>query len=903
MSKLKRLFISSFLLVFTFFSVFTLKSFADQYVVKPSITMTSSNTSFSDNESGSWQMTKSAKWIAKNKAQIKFELESKAKYGDNNMDVLFVLDNSGSMAGDPLAKIKSDASDAIDTILSNSNNRISLVTFSSSSQVLSNWSSNAVDLKNLVNGIDGTYTTNYYAGLKSAEAVLDGTAIDASGTSGSPYQKQAGRDLIMIFMSDGQPNEQTPNEVAEYNFIKQLYPYITINAIQYNMGEDFILEPLKVISDNQYISNSNTTNNTLLEASVVSFTYDKFILTDLLHDGYWDGATIDKVIQILGEATSTNTGTLNPTNVTVDTSATTPTIKWDLSGIYRSGTKATLTLEVTLKDEYKDQGGLYPTNKGTTIETSLKDNDGNPVPDVPDEDVSTTDTPVLSSDYIVHYDANKPTSCTLGGDSIPQDSNHIVFSTVEIDDGIPTCTDPNNSQNNYEFKGWEIVEPATFTKLGDDYFAMPEADVTLKAIWTRPAIAKIMDGTIYEEHPAYFDTGQNVNQKMKRLAGDSSATYNSTNTNIKSIKAADSLPAGFTPTSDNTVSASGSPLPIYMWFDNANDQGIIYYYTDADLDKIFLNTNSSRIFYLCSSLTDITPLANWNASRVTNMRSMFYKCTSLTDITPIANWDTSSVINATWMFAYCSSLTDVAGLYSWDTSSVTDMTDMFYDCSSLADLTGISSWDVSSVTAMHGMFHNCRSISDLAPISNWNISSVTDTAWMFANCVSLTNLTSLSSWNTSNVTNMFTMFAGCASLTNLSGLADWNTSNVTNMSTMFARCASLTNLSPLANWNTSNVTDMSVMFSSCTSLADLSPLANWNTSNVTNMSDMFNTCSSLADLSPLANWNTSSVTDMSYMFYNDNNIDATVLNGWDVSNVTKKTNAFTCPANMRPSWY
>ena len=816
MYKLKRLFISSFLLVFAFFSVFTLKSFADQYVVKPSITMTSSNTSFSSNEGGSWQMTKSAKWIAKNKAQIKFEVESKQKSNYENLDVMLVLDNSGSMGGQPLAKIKSDANEAIDTILSNSNNRISLVTFNSTSDILSNWSNDATNIKNLVNSINDAGGTNYYSGFKSAEAILDGTAggNDKAGGTNNPYTKQSNRDLVMIFMSDGQPNEKTPNEVGEYNFLKTTYPHITINAIQYNMGEDFILEPLKVISDNQFISNANSSTNVLQEATITPYTYDQFILTDFLNDDYWDSTTIDKVIQILSEATSTNTGTLNPTNVTINTSATPPTIKWDLSGIYRSGSKATLTLEVTLKDEYKDQGGLYPTNKGTTIESEL--------PDTPDEDVSTIDTPVLKGDYKITYDINKPSSCALSPNHTPPEEEHAPFQTVEIDGGIPTCTDPNNSQNNYEFKGWEIVNPTNpdtgreiiVAKLGDDYFTMPEADVTLKAIWTRPSISKAMDGTVVEDKPAYFDTGRNVVQKMKRLAGNSSAIYSSTNTNIKSIKAADSLPAGFTPTSDNTVSTSSSPLPIYMWFDNTNDQGIIYYYTDAAPDQILINTNSS---------------------------SMFYNCTSLTDL---------------------------SGLSTWDTSSVTTMSDMFNNCRSLTDLSGLSTWDTSSVTYMSYMFYNCRSLTDLTPLANWNTSSVTKMFSMFNSCRSLTDLSGLSTWNTSSVTNMSGMFRGDSvnmSLTELTPLANWNTSSVTDMSYMFYNCRSLTDLSGLSTWNTSSITNMSYMFYNCRSLTDLTPLANWNTSSVTDMSYMFFNDNNI-DATVLNGWDVSNVTDKTYAF-------------------------------------
>lgn len=69
------------------------------------------------------------------------------------------------------------------------------------------------------------------------------------------------------------------------------------------------------------------------------------------------------------------------------------------------------------------------------------------------------------------------------------------------------------------------------------------------------------------------------------------------------------------------------------------------------------------------------------------------------------------------------------------------------------------------------------------------------------------------------------------------------------------------------------------------------------------MSGMFQRATSLTDISGAANWNTGNVTNISAMFMGVNNIDATVLNGWNVSKITNKTNAFSCPIDKRPSWY
>ena len=46
-------------------------------------------------------------------------------------------------------------------------------------------------------------------------------------------------------------NEDTPNQVATYTVLKDKYPYMTIDGIQYEMGKDIIQEIIE-ISDNQW---------------------------------------------------------------------------------------------------------------------------------------------------------------------------------------------------------------------------------------------------------------------------------------------------------------------------------------------------------------------------------------------------------------------------------------------------------------------------------------------------------------------------------------------------------------------------------------------------------------------------------------------------------------------------
>lgn len=319
--------------------------------------------------------------------------------------------------------------------------------------------------------------------------------------------------------------------------------------------------------------------------------------------------------------------------------------------------------------------------------------------------------------------------------------------------------------------------------------------------------------------------------------------------------------------------------------------------------ETIVSTNNSNVkcsgncmrylFNYCSSLADISALANWDTSSVTNMEGLFYDCSSLISVSDLAGWDTSGVTDMSGLFCGCSSLTDVSGLADWDTSKVTDMGFLFNGCSSLADISGLANWSTSIVANMSSLFWKCLSLADVSAFVNWDTSNVTNMKHLFYCCSSLVDLSGLANWDTSSVTDMGGLFYGCSSLSDVSGLANWNTSNVTNMESFFSGCSSLSNVSGLANWDTSSVEDMGSLFCECSSLADVSGLAKWDTSIVTNMGNLLFRCASLADVSALASWKTPFVTDMTALFYDCSSLtDFSVLAGWDTRRVTSMLDAF-----------
>ena len=808
-------------------------------VVK-SIELTSQHTSYTNNEPGSWNVTKSAKWIKQGKARITFDVDTVAKVAAYT-DIVMVLDNSGSMSGDKIAQVKHDATELIESVLSDTNNRIGLVSFNSDATKLSNLTSDKSTLIDLVNGLDTPGNTNYYSGFLKAEEILEG------------YQKQNDRELILLFLTDGYPNKQTPNEISEYQVLKAKYPYMTINGIQYEMGDE-VLDPIKQISDKQFIANMDSLNNVLFEASISPYTYENFTLTDYIDDEYWDVDSVDEIEASIGEANLTHEGAV-------------PVVTWVMNETLLSGRSARLTIDVALKNADAIEENTYlSTNNHETVQSQLLE--------TPDENITSELTPVLKSSYEVTYEPNLPSGCSSYEGTLPAAQNYLPMAIVQKSSSTLTC-------DGYNFVGWDIAEGDP-KPINDDYFKIIDEDVVLCAIWSKVSISKSMDGEVKEEIAAVLNTGRNINVALKKLSGQTSANYNTDNTTITAVKPASTMSSA-QQASASVISVADSPVPIYAWFDNTD--GIIYIYSEAD--KIKAGTDLSDSFYNFKNLNDISALSSWDTSSVTTMSSMFSGASSLTNIDALSGWDTSSVTSMKQMFFVASSLTNIDGAAGWDTSSVTTMSSMFSYASSLTNIDALSNWDTSSVTTMSSMFYYASSLANIDALTDWDTSSVIDMQQMFYYATSLTDIDGASGWDTSKVTYMRSMFQGASSLTNIDGASNWDTSSVTDMRSMFYGASSLTNIDGASDWDTSSVTNMDSMFSRAYSLMDIDALSDWNTSKVTYMSSMFSVASSLTNIDGASDWDTSSVTNMGYMFSEASNLtDIDGAAGWDTSSVT-----------------
>ena len=247
------------------------------------------------------------------------------------------------------------------------------------------------------------------------------------------------------------------------------------------------------------------------------------------------------------------------------------------------------------------------------------------------------------------------------------------------------------------------------------------------------------------------------------------------NTKLKSLGAFEhfkrSTVAPAASTNAKNIEDEESDCEIKLWL-NPTDKTAYYY---AEPEKVYLNMDSSKMFYDVRSLTSLN-LLNFNTSKVTNMQYMFSDMTKLTTL-DLSNFDTSKVTDMKYMFNEMYSLTSL-NLSSFNTSNVTDMRCMFAHMFRLTSL-NLSSFDTSNVTDMGAMFYDMPSLTSLN-LSSFDTSNVTNMGWMFA-FNGLEKIYVNNDFNTSKLTSFSNMFKESKKLRGGNGsyLADPSTADKT----------------------------------------------------------------------------------------------------------------------------
>ena len=344
-----------------------------------------------------------------------------------------------------------------------------------------------------------------------------------------------------------------------------------------------------------------------------------------------------------------------------------------------------------------------------------------------------------SSSYITDYNENPADYSDMSLECRPYNGSgtHTVNELCGVENGNTFCIKPNNTTNNIntldniynscsDIAGVYTCEGSAYTVKDDINKIKIESNDTTATIYCQ------IDGNepycYAHSSTAYFASGF-----VSKLSSTTSLS------NIYKFLRANSIDSAHRTNTYKVSDDSLSEDPIYMWYNSSSHT--VYWYSEAN-DIRFVDTSLNGLFYYANNLTDISGLADWNISNVTNISYMFYQASKLSDISPIASWNTGNVDNMSFLFAN-TAITNVNSVSGWDTDSLTNMSHMFYYTESLNDISGLSGWNTGGVTTMDYLFHYTTNLSNVSPIANWNTGSVTNMQYMFQSTSSLTDASSL----------------------------------------------------------------------------------------------------------------------------------------------------------------
>ena len=537
------------------------------------ITFDSEN--YTNGTPGDYTVDKSADWTGRNEATIEFKISTNLMSDNEDKDVIFVLDTSGSMIGEKYERLSKDAIELISRLLTNPKNTVSLISFDSDVQILAEYSKDKETLIDHINNFEILGATDYYLALKAVDEVLDS------------YVVQEDRDCIIVFLTDGFPTQSNTNQLAQFEILNSKYPFTKIYGVQYEMGID-ITEELKEVSHEQYSIEINTLKNILFDIALEPYRYDDFELTDYIDNEYFYVESLNDITTDMGTATLTEEDGKQK-------------VVWNVNGAqFYSGAEASLKIKVKLKEKYHDLGGYYPTNTEAEVDASIVGND---------KDSETTNTPVLKHGYSVLYDMNTPEGCEL--ENI-EDGTYYAYEKVEMNSTKPAC-------DGYEFRGWKPTSKIEF--INSDYYLMPTRDLTFRATWAKMEITKNMQGTVYEVITLYEAIKkQSVmdNVASKYVTDDKGINFNkpSSDTNGKGVY--------------TIASTADDEFPVYYYRGNVDNNVIFANYcwkivrtTETGGIKLIYNGTPSSDGK-CNNTGAATEIKKVSYTNVKNATSMSY---------------------------------------------------------------------------------------------------------------------------------------------------------------------------------------------------------------------------------------------------------------------------------------
>lgn len=268
-------------------------------------------------------------------------------------DVMLVLDNSGSMAGNKLTKAKAAACTFADEVMSITANevKLGLVNFETNAKLCSTLGSNKDTVKNAINGLRDGGGTNMSEGIKIAT---------------NEFSKSSAPNKLMIVLGDGYPNSSSATKSAA---TAAKNAGIKIVTIGYECNENLLKE---IASDGgagkMYYKAAATATNVVKDLGSTFVEISEQVTSTVVGN-----SLVDKIPAEFDVVEGTTTS--NDTNVVPTLSADKKTVTWSWGT--NKLEKKVYEMSVVVKLDMSKVPADYITNKseiytnGSTIKTDV----------------------------------------------------------------------------------------------------------------------------------------------------------------------------------------------------------------------------------------------------------------------------------------------------------------------------------------------------------------------------------------------------------------------------------------------------------------------------------------------------------------------------------------------------
>lgn len=390
------------------------------------------------------EVDKKAKLVSPCERIYQVELSLKGNPTPKPLDIVLVIDRSGSMDRDGRMTSAKDAAKifAQKIIQSSSNNRISIVSFSDSAAINRGLTNNLNNINNTIDGLNADGSTNIYDGLVKANQVLAGARADAAKS--------------IVLLSDGianrpnnNPIKQAINEAATSK--NRGYLVFTVglfNGLSAQDKQTAVNTLTQIASPGNYYDSATVAELTdiyLKIANAVNYAAKEAVVKDILSDEIRNNFTLDtNSFKIDGVPVAIG-GVEN--RILYDSS--TGTITWNLGTLGNESKK--LTYNVKAKDSYTGSNGeMIFTNKNA--EVSYKDiNNASQKKTFPMPKIKVPGP--LKAEAGADRTVNEGDSVVLGGNPTALGGFGTSMNWTTLPDGTVTWIDNNlNTTGNYTYK-------------------------------------------------------------------------------------------------------------------------------------------------------------------------------------------------------------------------------------------------------------------------------------------------------------------------------------------------------------------------------------------------------------------------------------------------------------------